>query len=174
VITTQSQAGTPVASAHRRLNPTIAHVRELDGSFFMWAETANALGVSPVTLRRLAAENPAAWGPSHIAYFHGVPLRLYDPARVQRLHEEITRRRQGEVRGRPRLWDDQQRAARRAAHSAAGYRRRRARALAARGDTSAAAAAGQQAGLITAGLAAQLRDRIQELAAPAAQQGVPS
>lgn len=142
-----------------RLSPTIAHVRRLDGEFFLCTEVADALGVSPATLRRLAGRNPGGLGPTHISELATRELALYDMARVSDLAQETSRTVRGARRGRPRLWDDAERRSRRRAYSAMGYQRRRARVLDARGDCVAAAEAVDRAANLGAATAEQFEER---------------
>lgn len=149
-----------------RLNPTIAHVRSLDGEFYLCTEVADALGISPATLRRRAARDPDRLRPSRVTRFGATTLALYDLDDVNRLAADVQLTVAGSRRGRPRLWDDHERRTRRRAHSAASYQRRRARTLTARGDTSSAAAASELAHATATSLAEQ-RQRRQAQSSPA-------
>jgi hypothetical protein len=114
----------------------VAHVRNMPGDFFLRAEVADALAVSPATLRRLALTDTMTLGPSAMVTYGTLLVPAYNAAAIARLHAYLAAHRS--ARGRPRLWTDTERRARRAAHSAAGYRRRRAAALRDRGDQAEA------------------------------------
>jgi hypothetical protein len=115
--------------------PAIPHiverVRALSGEFYLRAEVADALGISPSTLRRIAARI-VPLGPSGTITAGTLTVPVYNTAAIARLHAHLAEQRSR--RGRPRLWTDEERRARRAAHAAAGYRRRRAAELRDRAD----------------------------------------
>jgi len=114
----------------------VAQVRMLPGDFFLRAEVADALAVSPATLRRLACTETTTLGPSDMVSSGSLLVPVYDASAIARLHLHLAAHRS--PRGRRRLWTDAERHERRAAYSALGYRRRRAAALRARGDHPAA------------------------------------
>lgn len=97
---------------------------------YVTSEVADALAVSPNTLRRLA-HSDASLGPVAVAMYGAVSIGLYDDASVVRVGAHLAAR--SHRRGRQRRWDDESRRRRRAAHTAAGYYRRRARDLAEQG-----------------------------------------
>ena len=126
-------------------------MRALPGIWYLHSEVADALGVSPATVRRLARRAPSLQ-PSAVLQRGSVGVRLYDQATVDALAEQLAAN--GSRRGRPRLWDNQQRKRRRALHSAAGYYRRRAALLLARGDPDGARRAESRASALRAALRA--------------------
>src|SRR5664279_4004969 len=111
--------------------PLVRHVRSLDGDLYLCREVADALDLSPSTVRRFGARDPDRLGPSHETYFGRVLVYLYDAATVERLHAHLAEHRSAS--GQPRLWSDAERRTRRAAHNRAAYRRRRAVVLEERG-----------------------------------------
>lgn len=129
-------------------------VRSLPGIWYLRSEVADALGVSPATVRRLSSRAPSLQ-PSAVLQRGSVGVSLYDQAAVDALGERLAAT--ASRRGRPRLWDDQQRRRRRALHSAAGYYRRRAALLKARGDLDSARQAESRASVLRAALQASHR-----------------
>ncbi len=138
---------------------TVAHVRRLPGGLFLCVEVADALGVSPATVRRLGERDHDGLGPTHETCFGRMRLLLYDGDAVQRLHDHLGQHRA--ACGQPRLWNEGERRSRRAAHSAAGYRRRRAAQLRARGDEDGAARVGAHAHRLVTALRAEHAARVQ-------------
>jgi hypothetical protein len=138
------------------LHPLIAQVRSLPAVFFLTSEVANALEVSPTTIRRLARTHPELAG-SQVASYGRMRIPLYDDADVDRVAAHL--RSHPNRRGRPRQWSDQERGERRSAHSAAGYHRRRAAVLAIRGDVDTAAFEAEIAVNVAASMKAQARTR---------------
>jgi hypothetical protein len=114
----------------------VAQVRMLPGEFFLRAEVADALAVSPATLRRLARTAPGALAPSAVLKYGDLLIPVYNAAAIARLHAHLAAHRS--PRGRRRLWTDAERCERRAAYSALGHRRRRAALLRDGGDHSGA------------------------------------
>jgi hypothetical protein len=135
----------------------VAEIRSLRGDFYLRREVADALDVSPATLRRLAIAEPTLLGPSAVLMWGRLSVPVYDPGAVSRLHTHLARYRSH--CGRRRLWTDDERRARRTAHSAAGYRRRRAATLIDRGDHAAAERMLTDADCIATGLLSAQTDR---------------
>jgi hypothetical protein len=140
--------------------PIVRHVRDLDGNLFLVREVANALGISPATVRRVAEIRPDL-RPSAITMFGDMLVPLFTLEDLTRLDRYVAERRASlaaarrRSAGRPRLWSDSERRARRARHCAASYRRRCARALTEAGDLAAAQAAARAA--------AEIRDHLQQV-----------
>lgn len=141
--------------------PIVLLARRLYPDMYLCSEVADALEVSPATLRRLARLDPRAVGPTLVTRVRGVSLWLYDMQRVEILARELAAKRApGGCRvGRPRLWEPAVRRQRRSQHSAASYYRRRAAILSDRGDVVAAAFAEQRAREISEVLRSELRLR---------------
>lgn len=144
--------------------PLVARVRALAGELYLCREVADALGVSPATLRRLGDLDPDRLGPSHETYYGRVHVLLYDQAAVDRLHGHLAQHRSS--RGRPRLWDDQERRMRRAGHSSVGYRRRRSVALHGQGDHREADAVAHRAEALSESLRSRHARRTADLRIP--------
>ena len=147
------------------MNRSVEKVRRLPGELFTCTEVANAVQISPATLRRLSRADPDVFGPNRVEIVGGLQVWLFDLGTVERVHRHRAERIADgpSVRGRPRLWDDAERARRRAAHSAASYQRRRARSLRAQAAPAAAAEAQQRAERLTAALRAEHAERASTL-----------
>ena len=67
------------------VNPLVARVRALPGSYYRTAEVADALETSPAALRRLAVAHPDL-APGNGTYFGHIRVDLHDDDAVARLH----------------------------------------------------------------------------------------
>ena len=70
----------------RSLAACVREVRSLPGIWYLRSEVADALGVSPATLRRLGGRAPTL-GPSAVLRRGSVGVPLYDQAAVDALRE---------------------------------------------------------------------------------------
>lgn len=121
------QVGAPELAYRSAVAPVVRAVRRVPCESYLCSEVADALEVSPATIRRLSRAVPLLAEPPAEMTIGAVRVPIYDAATVDRIREYLAQR--PDRGGRPRLWDDSTRRARRAAFSAAGYRRRRAQQL---------------------------------------------
>lgn len=138
-----------------RRSSLIAYVRSL-GDYLTLAEVSRVLGIPRTTFQKLAAEEPAKYGPSETARYGGLPVYLYTLRDVTRCETNLSLR-EPSTKGRPRLFTPEQSRLRQRAYMRAYYYTSRAATLTEAGNGAKAAEALSKAQKIYAQLAEERR-----------------
>jgi len=121
----------------KAVNPVEAHVRGLDGEYYLYGEVAALVGISLNALRALTRRYPEELGPSGLTYLGWKKIYLFEPADIDALRRYLAaperERERARGRGRPPLWTHAEQQERHRRHAAAYYWRKRSEQLAAQG-----------------------------------------
>lgn len=145
-----------------RIDPMTRYVRSLPGDWLMQREAADLLGISRDALKQLGYKHPDTLGPGFVTWLGDIKIYLYTDEDVEQVRAYLiehpsTRRRN------PPTWSTEEHASRHRRRALARYHRMAGDTFAAAGRDERAALSRQRAADITAGLAAEHRERMASL-----------
>jgi hypothetical protein len=130
----------------KAVNPIVAHVRGLDGEYYLLSEVAEQLGITVNALRALARRFPDELGPYGVTYLGQTKIFVFWPEDIDALRRYLaTPRDLAKGRGRPPLWSHAEQRERHSRHRMAYHWGQRADYLASVGRDAEALQARQRA-----------------------------